>query len=147
MSLDVMLVVRNSITTKGTGVFIKENGNRRELTISEVREKYPNSDVEELEFESEYIYSSNITHNLGEMADKAGIYYALWRPEEIGKEKAADIIDILKTGLADLKARPEYFEQFNSSNGWGMYENFVPFVENYLNACIANPDAIIEISR
>lgn len=29
-------------------------------------------------------YSANITHNLGAMAEAAGIYLALWRPEEIG---------------------------------------------------------------
>lgn len=32
------------------------------------------------------VFSANITHNLGEMADKAGIYKACWRPEEIGAE-------------------------------------------------------------
>lgn len=29
------------------------------------------------------VFDRNITHNLGNMADKSGIYYALWRPEEI----------------------------------------------------------------
>ena len=28
----------------------------------------------------EVLYDANITHNLGEMAKKAGIYEALWRP-------------------------------------------------------------------
>lgn len=46
-----------------------------------------------------------------------------------------------------MKARPEHYEEFNSINGWGLYENFVPFVEDYLNACKENPDAIIEVSR
>ena len=47
----------------------------------------------------------------------------------------------------DLKKRPEYYEQFNSSNGWGMYQHFVPFVEKYLNACMEFPDAIVEVDR
>jgi hypothetical protein len=38
------------------------------------------------------VYSDNITHNLGEMADAAGIYKALWRPEEIGITKAAELV-------------------------------------------------------
>lgn len=97
--------------------------------------------------ENEEVYWANITHNLGEMADKAGIYYALWRPEEIGKTKAIEIIELLEKGLTDLKTRPEYFEKFNSPNGWGMYKDFVPFVERYLDACKEFPDAIIEISR
>lgn len=97
--------------------------------------------------DSEEIYSANITHNLGNMADKAGIYYALWRPEEIGKTKAKEIIELLEKGLLDLKERPKYFEQFNSSNGWGLYKHFVPFVEKYLNACKDFPESIIEVSR
>jgi hypothetical protein len=92
-------------------------------------------------------YWSNITHNLGKMADEAGIYYALWKPEEIGAKQAKDIIPILEKGLADLRARPEWYEQFNAPNKWGLYCDFVPFVEKYLGACRAHPDATIYISR
>jgi hypothetical protein len=97
--------------------------------------------------EQEILYDANITHNLGEMAAKAGVYKALWRPEEIGAKYAKDIIEIVEKGLDDLRARPEYFEQFNSPNGWGMYEHFVPFVSDYLNALKENPDAEIHVSR
>ena len=97
--------------------------------------------------QEEQVYWANITHNLGEMADKAGIYKALWRPEEINAEKAKDIIEIVEVGLTDLKNRPEYFKQFNSPNGWGMYKHFVPFVEEYLKALKENPEANIEVSR
>ncbi len=95
----------------------------------------------------EQVYCANITHGLGKMAVEAGIYEALWRPEEIGKTKASEIIELLEKGLADLKARPVHFETFNSPNGWGVYERFVPFVEKYLDACKQYPNAIIEISR
>jgi len=99
-----------------------------------------------LEEKEEYVYDVNITHNLGEMADKAGIYYALWRPCEIDKHFANEIIELLEKGLHELKSKPKYFEQFNSPNGWGMYEHFIPFVESYLNACKEYPNAIIEVS-
>jgi len=97
--------------------------------------------------EDEAIYSANITHNLGLMADEAGIYEALWRPEETGKTKAGEIVPLLEAGLNELKTRPEHFKKFNSPNGWGTYEHFVPFVEDYLNACRDHPDAIIDVSR
>jgi hypothetical protein len=104
-------------------------------------------DVYLLAFRKTEVFQANITHNLGKMAIEAGIYEACWRPEMIGGKLASDIIPILEKGLADLKARPEYFEKFNSDNGWGLYENFVPWVEAYLEACKANPDAEIEVSR
>jgi len=97
--------------------------------------------------ESDEVYWANITHNLGNMAEECGIYKAIWRPEEIGKTKAAEIVEILENGLSDLIKRPDHFQQFNSSNGWGLYENFVPFVSKYLDACKEYPDAIIRVSR
>ena len=93
------------------------------------------------------VFEANITHNLGAMAREAGIYQHLWRPEELEIKLAGDLIGPLSAGLELLKANPERFEKHNSPNGWGLYEHFVPFVENYLDACIANPDAEIRVSR
>lgn len=96
---------------------------------------------------SETLFDYNITHNLNRMAEAAGIYEALWRPEEIGAEKAKDLIGKLGLGLDILKSDPQEFKKFNPENGWGKYENLVQFVEKYLDACIENPEADIYISR
>lgn len=95
----------------------------------------------------ESVGNFNITHNLGRMANEAGIYEALWRPEEKGWKYAKDIVPILEKGLADLKANPEYFERFNAPNGWGMYEHFVPFVESVLETYKEYPEGQLEVSR
>ena len=92
------------------------------------------------------VYDANITHNLGRMADEAGIYKHLWRPEEIGITKAEQLIEPLEAGLLLLKADPAQFEAFNSPNGWGLYKHFVPFVEGYLAACREHPDADVSVS-
>jgi hypothetical protein len=96
---------------------------------------------------TESVYSANITHNLGKMAQEAGIYQALWRPEEEGYYTANDLIEPLSKGLALLVSDPERFKVFNSPNGWGMYEHFVPFVARYLAACVAHPNAGVNVSR
>lgn len=124
------------------------------------------------------VYDANITHNLAEMADAAGIYLACWRPGEmlapeiheqieaqrkadnyhgrggvfeleksLPAVRAGDLIEPLRKGLADLRARPEHFKTFDSPNGWGLYEHFVPWVEKYLAACEENPHALVEVSR
>lgn len=93
------------------------------------------------------LFSSNITHNLGTMASKAGIYKQLWRPEEIGAKKAGDIIEAVEAGLNLMKENPERFEDLNTSNGWGTYEQFIPWIEKYLQALKEHPEAIIEVSR
>ena len=93
------------------------------------------------------LYHGNITHNLGLMANKANIYTLVWRPEEIGIQKAKDIIQPLYEGLIDLQIRPNYYSKFNANNGWGMYKDFVIFVKDYLRACRSYPETDIFISR
>ena len=93
------------------------------------------------------VYGANITHNLGAMAKEAGIYMHLWRPEEIGLTKAGELIGPLRDGLALMKADRSRFEKHNASNGWGMYEHFNQFVEEYLAACEETPGATLWVSR
>ena len=137
------------------------------LDIDLVKKGWFTRDKVNFEETSETVYDCNITHNLGEMAGEAGIYEALWRPyrlaadytdfgddydaemEFAGKQTivALDIIPHIRIGLLRLKSNPDHYKKFNSPNGWGTYEHFVPFVENYLNALLENPHAIVQVSR
>lgn len=93
------------------------------------------------------LYHANITHNLGTMANAAGIYKALWRPEEIDVTYARQLIPLLRAGLDWLIEQPELFKKYNPENGWGTYSGLVSFVKNYLAACEEYPDAIVYVSR
>lgn len=93
------------------------------------------------------LYWSNITHNLNRMADVAGIYQHLWRPDELGIAKARELIEPLRAGLALLKSDPVLFKKYDSPNGWGLYEHLVPFVAKYLAACEEYPEALVRVSR
>lgn len=93
------------------------------------------------------VFDYNITHNLSRMAEEAGIYQYLWRPEELHIKVASELIVPLEAGLARLHAEPERFKAFNPSNGWGDYYGLVRFVEAYLDACRENPDATVEADR
>lgn len=92
-------------------------------------------------------YWRNITHNLGAMAREAGIYQAVWRPEEVGVTRADQLIDPLRKGLATLKDNPDKFRAFNAENGWGDYDGLVEFVNEYLHACIDFPKTYVRVSR
>ena len=92
-------------------------------------------------------FSSNITHNLNKMADESGIYGIVWRPDENGITKAKQLIEPLTKAIAEMKADPERFKKFDSPNGWGLYENFVPWLERYLRACEKEPEAFVRVSR
>jgi len=98
-------------------------------------------------YNTEELFSTNITHNLTDMAEAAGIYYALWRPEEKGYKMAEDIIPLLEDGLKKLLENPEHYKQYDSPNGWGIYDHFVPFVKEVLEACKEYPKALLHVSR
>lgn len=88
-------------------------------------------------------FSANVTHNLNRMADAAGIYKAVWCPEEAGIAIARQLAPKLASGIELLKASPERFKALNPANGWGSYDAFVPWLERYLDACLRYPDAIV----
>ena len=113
MSLDLYVKSRTPIRHRGTGVFIRDNGQTRELkTIEEVKAHFPDcdlSDVKVFEYENDELFRLNLTHNLTEMASHALVYendetalaydidkqdfrqkhlsayYLLWHPEKNGR--------------------------------------------------------------
>lgn len=95
--------------------------------------------------EYETLFTANITHNLGEMAARAGIYYHLWKPQDIDITTAYQLIEPLTDGLNRLKEDPEFYKQYEAKNGWGTYDDFVPWIEEYLDACIKFPDGKISV--
>lgn len=150
MSLDVYLTTPGLKRVKtGTGIFIREEGATREITRQEWDSKFPGREpiIAVSDDETETVYSSNITHNLSAMAEEAGIYKHCWRPEEIGITKAGQLIEPLESAVALMKSDPPRFKRHNAKNGWGSYDNFVPWVEAYLAACKAYPDAEVSVSR
>lgn len=146
MSLDIYLISDRPITRRSSGIYIRENGRTKEISIAEWNAKNPDclAMYEEPEIETNEVFRGNITHNLSEMAKAAGIYDCLWNTEDV---KANVVIDSLREGLHKLKLEPEKYKQYNPKNGWGDYDLLVNFISNYLDACYLNPDARIEMSK
>lgn len=92
------------------------------------------------------LMSGNITSNLTKMAIEAGIYTCLWHPEDLGEKVTAEqLIKPLQEGLEKLKANPEYYKQFNAPNGWGTYDDFIPFIERVLQGCKEHPKSFVRV--
>lgn len=96
--------------------------------------------------DAEEIYSANITHSLNRMADAAGFYRALWHPDEIGISKAYQLTPFLTNGIVALESNPDLFKAFDGVNGWGTYEQFLPWLKTLLIACQENPNADLRVS-
>ena len=93
------------------------------------------------------IYEDNITHNLSTMAEEAGIYKCLWRPDENGYETAGQLVEPLKEGISKLKSDPDFYKMLNPENGWDTYEGLVDFAEEVLEIAEKWPKALILVSR
>lgn len=93
------------------------------------------------------VYTGNITHNLERMADAAGLYQVLWRPEEIGVKLGAEAVPLLRAGIFWLENHEEEARHLNPSNGWGSYDGLLGFARQTLKACEEYPDGEISVSR
>lgn len=142
MSLDVRLVVPSFVL-----IVADKHGTQRPLLDTEWNEKFPDLSPVGIEPEDPVLYRDNITHNLNTMAEKAGIYCALWRPDENGLTHARQLIPILEEGLKKLTEDEAAYLPLNPPNGWGDYDGLVSFVRHYLAACRQWPEAMVEVSR
>ena len=148
MSLDVYLECDGEDGPERWAIFIREDGQKKELTLEEWNRRFPGRQPVLAKVGGDgTIYEGNITHNLGQMAGAAELYMPLWRPEEIGIETAGQLVEPLEKGLAELRADPDKYKPFNPENGWGHYELLVRFVDDYLQACKENPEAKVRVSR
>lgn len=127
-------------------IFVREDGQTRSVSREEWDELYPGREPVTVQT-ADTVYEANITHNLNRMAEAAGIYKHLWRPDELGITKARELIEPLRAGLALMQSDPEMFKKLNPENGWGSYDVFVPWISRYLSACEGNPDADVSVSR
>ena len=99
-----------------------------------------------------------ITHNFNVLAEKVGLYNAIWRPNEIANAlapiknyeseqeypevRAKEILPILKDGFEFVAKRPEFCVKFLPKDK--TLEDFAIFVSDYINYCENNLNQTIK---
>ena len=86
------------------------------------------------------VFELNITHNLGEMADKAGLYSPMWGDS---CEIAMEVVSAMEAGIEYMENNETDLKDLNPKNGWGAYEVLLKSANEYLKACRAYPKAKI----
>jgi len=149
MSLDIYLELDDLVCPEEhAAIFIRENGSTREISRSEWDKRFPNSlPCTATVQKNKQVFSANVTHNMVPMAEEAGLYCFLWRPEDNGIKTAEQLVELLEEGIKKMKSDPRRFKKLNPSNGWGDYDMFVKWLENLLVACKANPTASVRVWR
>lgn len=85
------------------------------------------------------VYSASIRHNLAEMAMFAGLYTALWHPDELGIETAQELVPYLMSGYVFLKKCPNRCKELEPLNKCCKYEDLLLFTADYIRACKEHP--------
>ncbi len=135
---------------QSSGIFIRVGGEQFEITRAEWDRRNPGREpvvFRSDDTETTVVWHRNITHNLGKMADAAGLYEPLWRPDEIGATHARMLVERLESGLQTLTSDRDKFAALNPENGWGNYDQLVEFALSFLEACRSNPDCTIYACR
>ena len=158
MSLDLYIESKTPVLHRGTGVYIRENGETVELkTKQEVLTYFPDAnpdDIEEKTYEDNEYFHINLTHNLTKMARQCSIigtcnynsdsgtltlYDLLWHPKDnLGIEVPNEdyLQDVLQC-CRKLREYPSFFKQYNPENGWGTYEQLLNRTREYAKALLS----------
>lgn len=84
-------------------------------------------------------FEGNVTYNVGNMLRRAGIHPAI-----LSGMTAKQAQPVIENAYMLMWQNPDYFRQFDASNGWGTYETTFDFVTK-LNTYLINdaPDDYI----
>lgn len=150
MSLDLYIMSKTPLKKTGTGVYIRENGETRELkTKEEVSKYFPGKEVEEKTYETKEVWHGNVTHNLGRMADKVSpgvrsLYQLFWHPTEttVTRDWVSEVFECYQ----ELKSRKDHFKPMEEENRvtekdgktylWGTYDNLLKFTKSLLECLL-----------
>ena len=88
------------------------------------------------------VFDKNITYNLRQMLVVAGLPDSFWTLDGM---VASDAEDLLYSVWRELRTRTDYYEQFNSPNGWGLHKNLLPFIKDMYLASRQHPRGIFRI--
>lgn len=152
MSLDVYLWTDKigGGLSRREKVMVREDGRILAITREEWHRRYPDRG-EPMTVPPDDgpapFFTANITHNLAHLAREAGIYEIVWRSPENGITRAEHLLGPLSAGLARLKADEGYFRALSIPNGWGSFDAFITFLEEYLAACRDAPEARVDVWR
>ncbi len=155
MSLNLYITSKTPVLHRGTGIYIRENGETKELeTKQEVLKYFPDvnpEDIEENSYEDDEYFRLNLTHNLTDMAleckptrshlslesgSMISLYDLIWHPKDnLGIEVPnMEYLQDVTSCYKELLENAEFFKKYNPDNGWGSYEQLLKGVKKYLCA-------------
>lgn len=88
-------------------------------------------------------FDTNITHNLNGMFSHAfGVdnYEAV-----LAFKKGGEVLHLIDMAIMNMVCSPSEYEKFEASNGWGTYEQALPWLIKLRQGLALNPDSEINL--
>ena len=133
MSLDIILKIKREEPTDADRAIALLNEHGMTKFTDEIEARHECGDVR--------VYEGSISSFFTEMAGAAGVYRQVWRPEELGIEKASQLIEPLRAGIYRMEDSQKKFRSLNGTEKWETSDRFRQFLSEYLRACEQHPDA------
>lgn len=97
------------------------------------------------------VLNLNITNNLNKMVQQYSYehYLAIWHPYDLNSlDKcrpllAIDVVNYYEETLIEFLHNRKEYERYNSSNGWGTYDDMVSFLTQLISYCHKYPTATL----
>lgn len=62
-------------------------------------------------------------------------------------QPVAEWLPKIRAAITDIEARPDYYKQYEPSNGWGHVDTMLAFLKKVESDWAANPFALVYVSR
>lgn len=94
--------------------------------------------------ETTTIFETNMTHNLTGLWSFIKVYDALYMSD---KELAGEHLGALEVGLDFMIEHEKECREFDAPNGWGTYDQALPWLQSVVEAFRRFPKATIRVSK
>lgn len=91
-------------------------------------------------------FNTNITYNLSKMFTTAFNTGEYWLDELEGR-KGFEVIELLTNAIIRMVKDPDHFKQFDAPNGWGTFNDALPWLIQLKEECVKNPNDEIELFK
>jgi len=130
MSIDIQLHIKRAEPTEADKAIELLRAHGFDQFADEIEARHEHGDVR--------VFDKNVGGSLEDLAISADLYQYIWRPDEIGIDKASQLLGPLITGYQRLKEHKTWSVQ---------YDRLCCLVSEYIIVCGEHPDATVTVWR
>lgn len=130
MSIDIQLHIKRAEPTEADKAIELLRAHGFGQFAAEIEARHEHGDVR--------VFDENVGGSLEDLSISANLYQYIWYPDDVGIDKASQLLGPLTAGYQRLKEHKTWSVQ---------YDRLCCFVSEYITACREHPDATVTVWR